>query len=308
MRGTFLQGCILESHHNGRVHSQFNQLKSEEGGTVTGRFSSSRPDLQFIPTRTEEANQIRAAFLPETGQSWGKLDYSQIEYRLIAHDAYSAGLNGAEEVVRRYNDDPTTDFHDVIAKMTGLNRASAKTINFGLAYGEGVTKLAGQLRLSIPDAEDMLRRYHSNAPFIRPLAKMMSGLAGTQGEIRTLMQRKRRFHSWSRRQPNGELLVLDHYFPGSQRAFLHKALNARIQGGAADIMKLAMVRIYKCGVLAVTGVPHMTVHDELDLSIPRTKAGKEALQEVRRQMEEVVAHSVPLKVDVGVGKNWGVAH
>jgi DNA polymerase-1 len=305
MRGTFLQGCILEGHHEGRVHSQFNQLKSEEGGTVTGRFSSSLPNLQFIPTRTEESKKVRAAFLSDPGQKWGKLDFSQIEYRLIVHDAASAGLRGADEVVHRYSTDPTTDFHEVVADMTGLERQSAKTINFGLAYGEGVDKLAMQLKLSRPQAEALLLKYHSKAPFIRPLAQLMSNMANAAAEVSTLMNRKRRFNMWGKRQPNGDYLVLPHRFPGSQRAFLHKALNARIQGSAADIMKKAMVDTVESGVCDVLGVPHLTVHDELDFSIPPGKAGREAIKEVGHIMETCVALTVPLKVDIGIGKNWG---
>jgi DNA polymerase I-like protein with 3'-5' exonuclease and polymerase domains len=299
MRGTFLRGCILEGHHEGRVHSQFNQLKSDQGGTVTGRFSSSLPNMQFIPTRTEESKKVRSAFLADTGHMWLKTDYSQIEYRLIAHDAFNAGLKGADKVVRQYTDDPTTDFHKVIAEMTNIDRQFAKTINFGLAYGEGVVKLAMQLGLPL------LKKYHNQAPFIRPLSQLLSNMAGVDGEIRTYLKRKRRFNMWSKRQANGEMLILPHKFAGAQRAFLHKALNARIQGSAADIMKKAMVEVAESGVLEVIGVPHLTVHDELDFSIPRGKAGREAAREVQNIMQNCVTLSVPLKVDTSIGKDWG---
>ena len=185
--------------------------------------------------------------MPDEGQQWLKTDYSQVEYRLIAHDAFCAGLKGADKVVHQYKTDPSTDFHKVIAQMTGIDRQFAKTINFGLAYGEGVAKLAVQLGLEIPGAENLLRTYHQNAPFIRPLAQMLSNMAGKDAEIRTLLNRKRRFNMWGKRQPNGEMLILPHAFPGATRAFLHKALNARIQGSAADIMKKAMVDIRGSG-------------------------------------------------------------
>jgi DNA polymerase I-like protein with 3'-5' exonuclease and polymerase domains len=306
MRGTFLRGCILEGHHEGRVHSQFNQLKSDQGGTVTGRFSSSLPNMQFIPTRTEESKKVRSAFLPDADHLWLKTDYSQVEYRLIAHDAFCAGLKGADKVVRQYTDDPSTDFHKVIAIMTGIDRPFAKTINFGLAYGEGVAKLATQLGLTISKAEVLLKKYHDQAPFIRPLSQLLSNMAGTDGEIRTLLQRKRRFNMWIKNQPNGAApLILPHKFPGSSRAFLHKSLNARIQGSAADIMKKSMVEVAESGVFDVTGVPHLTVHDELDFSIPRGKAGREAAREIRNIMQNCVSLSVPLKVDTSVGKDWG---
>lgn len=315
MRGTFLQGSILEKAHDGRVHTQFNQLKSDEGGTIA-RFSSKQPNLQFIPTRTEEGKKVRSLFLPDEGQSWYKLDYSQIEYRLIAHDAYCAELKGAADVVQKYRDDPDTDFHEVIAAMVfGPNfkkeqRASAKTINFGLAYGEGVAKLAKQLGLSLDDAEDLLKQYHRNAPFIKPLAQGFMNMAAQQGEVRTLLKRKRRFSMWVKdvRDPATGMrkpLVLPHRFPGSKRAFTHKALNARTQGGAADIMKNAMADVWESGIVDVLGVPQLTVHDELDGSMPPGKAGREAVRELKHVMESTVKLSVPLLVDAEVGKNWG---
>ena len=310
MRGTFLQGSILDKNYKGRIHTQFNQLKSDEGGTIA-RFSSKQPNLQFIPTRTDEGKKVRAAFLPDEDQSWYKVDYSQIEYRLIVHDAFCAELRGAADVVKRYREDPDTDFHEVIADMTGLERPQAKTINFGLAYGEGVAKLAYQLGLPMHEAEDLLKTYHNNAPFIKPLAQAFMGMAGSKGEIRTLMNRKRRFNMWSKdvRDPatgQRKPLILPHRFPGSRRAFTHKALNARTQGSAADIMKKAMVDVNKSGVTSVIGVPQLTVHDELDGSVPRTKAGREAVLELRNIMEKVLKISVPLQVDLEIGKNWGV--
>jgi DNA polymerase I-like protein with 3'-5' exonuclease and polymerase domains len=320
MCGTFLDGCILNGHHEGRVHTQFNQLKSDEGGTVTGRFSSKQPNLQFIPTRTEESKKIRKAFLPEEGQVWYKLDYSQIEYRLIVHDAYCADLKGAAEVVQRYQDEPDVDFHDVVSEMVfgeartkeeaRSNRMFAKTINFGLAYGEGVDKLSRQLGLPRPEAEALLNLYHQKAPFIKPLAQAFMGMASSVGEVRTLMNRKRRFNMWAKdvRDPDtGErkTLILPHRFPGSKRAFTHKSLNARIQGSAADIMKKAMVDAWESGVTRVLGVPQLTVHDELDGSAPRSMVGAAAVKELQRIMENVVKLSVPLQVDSETGNDWG---
>lgn len=314
MRGTFLKGCILEGHYEGRVHTQFNQLKGDEGGTVTGRFSSKQPNLQFIPTRTEEGKLVRMAFLPDAGHSWFKLDYSQIEYRLIVHDAHCAGLRGAQGVVDRYRNEPDVDFHQIVADMLGWEgdegRKKAKTINFGLAYGEGVDKLAGQLGVPRVVADVILKDYHRRAPFIKPLAQGFMGMASQKGEVATLMNRKRRFNMWAKeiRDPESgqrKQLVFPHRFPGSRRAFTHKALNARTQGSAADIMKLAMVDAWESGVIAVLGVPQLTVHDELDGSVPRTKVGREAIAELRNTMESVMRLSVPLLVDAEVGKNWG---
>lgn len=309
MRETFLQGSLLEVHDQGRIHCQFNQMKGDEGGTVTGRFSSSKPNLQFIPTRTEEGKLLRQMFIPDEGQKWYKFDYSQIEYRLIAHDANDMRMRGADEVVRKYIEDPNTDFHAVVAEMTGLDRSRAKTINFGLAYGEGVDKLCAGLGVSRKEGEKILNEYHRRAPFIKPLSDLAMSTAARTGVIETLMGRKRRFDTWAltRWKPNGdrETTVVPHRVRGAQRFGTHKALNARIQGSAADIMKKAMVDVYESGVCDVLGVPSLTVHDELDGSYPDTKIGREALREMHHVMENCVKLTVPLVVEGEVGDSWG---
>lgn len=309
LRGTFLQGCILGAHYNGRVHTEFNQLKSEEGGTVTGRFSSSNPNLQFIPIRSDLGKVIRSLFIPDEEQDFYSADYSQIEYRLMVHDAASLNLPGAADVVRQYAEDPDVDFHKVIAEMTGLERGPAKTVNFGIAYGEGKDKLCRSLGLDEEEGEALLKEYHRRAPFMRPLSQGASRQAAVEGEIRTLLNRKRRFDSWViTDRKTGKPVILRERVAGSKRAFTHKALNARIQGSAADIMKKAMIDVYESGVMDVLGVPQLTVHDELDGSVPRTNEGKEALHEMTHIMESTVKLLVPLRVDCGVGKNWAEAH
>jgi len=189
---TFLKGCVLEGHYKGRIHCQFNQLKGEGGGTVTGRFSSSTPNLQFIPTRTAIGKELRRMFLPDDGQIFWKKDYSQIEYRLLVNDAAEAKFPGAEEVALKYKTDPSTDFHKVIADMTGLDRSRAKTVNFGIAYGEGLDKLARSLHLSKEDALELLNQYHTNAPFLKPLANRLLKEAAKDGFVKTLFGRMRR--------------------------------------------------------------------------------------------------------------------
>ena len=304
LRGTFLQGQLLDNSVDGRVHCQFNQLKSDDHGTISGRFSSSNPNLQFIPVRTEEGNAIRRAFLPEPGCEWAKLDWSQIEYRLITVDAYDLGLRGASEVIDRYQD-PEADYHQIIADMTNLPRSQAKTINFGIAYGEGVPKLAGQLGLTLDEADVLMSQYHRNAPFVKPLLRHYMHLAEITGEIQTLYGRRRRFSRWVTRI-KGEQIFTDHRINGaSRRVGVHAALNARIQGSAADVMKKAMVDIWQGGTVAVLGAPHLTVHDELDYSVPKTKIGCEAIAEVKNIMESVVRMPVPLLADMKTGPNWG---
>jgi DNA polymerase I-like protein with 3'-5' exonuclease and polymerase domains len=307
LRDTFVVGCILNGHTNGRVHCQFNQLKSEDGGTVTGRFSSSNPNLQFIPIRTDEGKLIRKMFLPDHGQRFWKKDYSQIEYRLLAHDAATLKLPGAAQVVQEYRSNPDADFHQIVAEMTGLERGPAKTVNFGLAYGQGVDKLCRQLGLEREEGEALLRDYHRRAPFMKPLSFHCMNVAAASGEIRTLLNRARRFDAWEwRNRKTGEVVVTHgKKIPGSRRAFTYKALNARIQGSAADVMKKAMVDIWESGVCDVLGVPQVTVHDELDGSYPDTEVGREALDHVTELMQSCVELLVPLKVDSSTGTSWG---
>lgn len=306
LSGTFLRGCILDQQHDGRIHCQFNQLKGDDGGTVTGRFSSSKPNLQFIPVRTDLGKLIRSIFVPDEGQIWYKLDYSQIEYVLMIHDAVMLNLRGARDIAQKYIDDQGADFHQLVADMTGLDRTRAKTINFGLAYGEGIDKLCRQLGLTREEGERLIAEYHRGAPFMKPLIQYCMNLAAREGEIRTLMKRKRRFNMWEfwdRKQ--NKMVVLPRRTAGSRRAFCHKALNARIQGSAADVMKMAMVNLHESGVMDVLGVPQLTVHDELDGSLPDNKIGREAVREMQHIMETCIDLKVPLRVDGEIGENWG---
>ena len=303
LREAFIKG-ILEKHVDGRIFTQFNQLRSDSNGTVSGRLSSSKPNLQQIPVRSVEGKLIRSIFIPEEGQRWFKNDWSQIEYRLIVNDAASLKLPGAQAVVDKYNSDQNADFHQIVADMTGLDRYAAKTVNFGLAYGEGVAKLCASLGLSKENGETLLSEYHRRAPFIKQLANGCMSIAARTGQIETLLGRVRQFNMWEIRHGD-KLLYFRERRPGSRRAFTHAALNARIQGSAADIMKLAMVKIWESGICDVLGAPHLTVHDELDGSYHDDKAGREALRELKHLMESCVKLMVPLRVDGGTGPNWG---
>ncbi len=299
LKETFIKGYILNGHTNGRIHCQFNQLRSDAGGTVSGRFSSSYPNLQNIPVRFGKA--IRQLFVPEEGQAWWKFDWSQIEYRLVVHYAARLGLAGAGEVVDKYNSDPATDYHAMMAKITGLDRTQAKTLNFGLIYGQGLGLLCSNLGVDFEEGTRIIKEFEANAPFARPLANMASHKARIAGEVRTLLGRRRRFNAWEK-----DGVVTQEQVPGSRRAFTHKALNAIIQGSAADIMKKAMVQSWESGVYDVLGAPHLTVHDELDGSLPiGDKPSQDALAELKHIMETCVQLEVPLKADGGTGSNWG---
>jgi len=302
-KGTFIKGYILEGNINGRIHTTFHPLRSDEGGTVSGRFSSSNPNLQNIPIRDKELGPlIRSIFLAELGQRWWKFDWSQIEFRLAIHHAARLKLYGAQAVIDQYQNDPTTDYHAVVAAITGLPRSSAKNINFGIIYGLGIPALAISLGVTNEVAAKMYREYLRRVPFTSRLRDAAMQAAMQHGEIVTLSGRRRRFNMWER---NG--VYFPHRVPGAQRAFTHKALNSRLQGDAADIMKTAMVDAWEAGIFddGILGAPHLTVHDELDGSDPVTPTTQEALNELKHIMETCVQLLVPLKADGGTGINWG---
>lgn len=345
-RGTFVKGYILEGHVNGRIHTQFHQLRSDKGGTVSGRFSSSSPNLQNIPTRTAEGKLIREAFIAEKDQTWWSLDWSQIEYRLIVHYAALLRLEGIQPIVDSYWNDPNVDYHMEVAKLTGLSRSDAKNLNFGLAYGQGVDLLCANLGVDRETGERIMAEYHAKAPFIRLLANAASSRADQNGFITTLLGRRRRFNTWEKSRGseflsetnlgmfkhaldgtnNSRTLRILREVPedertpdnpdylralrndGYRRYKLHKALNALIQGSAADIMKKAMVMIWESGVCDVIGAPHLTVHDELDGSyIQGDPQHEEALAEVKHIMENCHTFKIPIRADGETGANWGAA-
>jgi DNA polymerase I-like protein with 3'-5' exonuclease and polymerase domains len=310
LKETFVKGFVLEGNHKGRIHCQFNQLRSDEGGTVTGRFSSSQPNLQQIPVRGDDSKPIRALFIPEQSQHWHKLDWNQVEFRLVVNDAFELqrrGLcqcPGVQAVVEKFNVDPSTDYHQLIADLIGRDRRTAKPVNFGVIYGAGAARLCQELGIPREEGEELLRRYHACVPFMRALMDHYKNRAWRTMEIRTLFGRRRHFNRWS--DKDGTIIVSDKRPPSSKLAFTYTALNARIQGSAADIMKAAMVKVWDSGVCDIVGAPHLTVHDELDVSSPDSKAGYEAVAEIKDIMENIVALNLPLKVDAKSGINWGM--
>lgn len=313
--GTFVHGTILNNQIKGRVHCQFHQLRGDEYGAVSGRLSSSHPNLQNIPVRDEELGPlIRGLFLPDEGEDWYSDDWSQIEFRLLVN--YGKGTS-AIKTRRQFSEDPTTDFHHFVAELTGIERRPAKNINFGLVYGMGEPAMAANLGRALEEVRPMFRTYHKRLPFIRDLYEECDHLAMRRGWIRTILGRKRRWERWQvndRKQAKkdgafSEEEAEDKYGeePHIHRAFTYKALNALLQGGAADIMKKAMVEIWETGICDTLGAPLLTVHDELNWSVPRTLQAAQAHNEATRIMESCVALRLPLLVDSGSGANWAEA-
>ena len=295
---TFID-TILKHSHKGRIHAEINQIRSDQGGTVTGRFSYNNPNLQQIPARNKELGpMIRSLFIPEEGCTWGCFDYSQQEPRLVTHYASLDGLYGVEEVLDAYNDGEA-DFHRIVAEMANIPRSQAKTINLGLFYGMGKNKLQAELGVSKEDADDLFRTYHDKVPFVKMLMESVMRRAQDRGRVRTLLGRRCRFNLWEPNQfgihkalPHEEALT--EHGPGIKRAYTYKALNKLIQGSAADMTKKAMVDLYKEGI-----VPHIQVHDELDISVDGNA------DKIKEIMESAVELEVPNKVDYESGPNWG---
>lgn len=320
--GTFIDSYIRQGHINGRLHCMFNQLKSDESGTVSGRFSSSNPNLQNIPARHPVLGPLmRSMFIPEEGMLWGSLDWSQIEYRLLVHYASQTKGIDASEAVKMYRTDAKTDFHTMASEITGVPRKQAKNVNFGVVYGMGVPKLAADLGVSIDEAKAIMAQFQENAPFMRGMLDRCSNAAAGRGFIRTIMGRKRRFETWEVKHllKNGDVETsyvdtadLDKFCTENnvrgrpRRAFTHKALNALLQGSAADLMKKAMVEMWDSGIFDVL-VPHLTVHDEFNSSVPDTKEGHDAFNEMRHIMETTLDLDIPILADGTMGKNWDEA-
>ena len=298
---TFIDS-ILRYEHKGRIHAEINQLRSQTGGTVTGRFSYQNPNLQQIPARNKDLGpMIRSLFIPEEGHRWGVFDYSQQEPRLVVHYASLYKLPSVYDVIDAYQTNPNADFHQTVADMAEIPRSQAKTINLGLFYGMGKGKLQAELGVSKEKAAELFNTYHAKVPFVKQLMSKASNRAQDRGQIRTLLGRLCRFHLW---EPNsfGMHKAMTHedalreHGPGIKRAYTYKALNKLIQGSAADMTKKAMLELYKENI-----IPHIQIHDELDLSISSEDEAKKVIE----IMEHAVTLEVPNKVDYESGNNWG---
>jgi Mesyanzhinovviridae DNA polymerase len=317
LRGTFLESYILGSHVNGKIYCQFHPMRADAGGTRSGRFSSSTPNLQNIPSRDPElAPLMRGLFVPDAGHwCWRKYDYSQIEYRFLAHFATGPG---SDELRAQYNADPRTDYHvftqELVAEILqmAIARKPIKNINFGLIFGMGKGKLQASLGLGEDAAAEFFEAYHAAAPFAKATMEACSMEAELYGSITTILGRKSRFDLWEpdeygedRGFPLPYRDAMEAYGGNIRRAMLHKALNRRLQGSAADLLKTAMLRCWQSGAFAATGVPRLTVHDELDFSDPGTRESREGFREVKRILENALPLRVPVIADEEAGADWG---
>ena len=327
-KNTFVDG-LLGFVHNGRIHADINQIRGEHGGTVTGRFSMSNPNLQQIPSKGYIGKKMRELFIPETGSDWYSFDYSQQEPRIVVHYAIKLGMDGTDDLKEEF-DKEDADFHQIVADMANIPRKQAKTINLGLFYGMGRIKLQKELNLDSKQAQTLFNTYHSKVPFVKQLSKDLSDFASEEGLLFTVADRFCRFDKWETRDKewNPETNrftevklhakkedaidaykleqmekydkyidpTCEHFEKHYTRAFTYKALNRLIQGSAADMTKKAMVLLYEKGI-----VPHIQIHDELCVSI-KDQATRTMVQNI---MEQAIELEINNKVDCESGPNWG---
>lgn len=344
--GTFLKGYILEKNINGILHPQFHQMKGDENGTLVGRFASSDPNLQNIPSRTKLGKKVRTCFVPFEGHShYQKNDFSQIHYRILAH--YGVGP-GSDELRNAYITNPKMDYHDQVYfnvcplmgwdqtddELRDFRRRPVKNVNFGLLYGQSQPSLAAKTAMYFGgsfDTDGFFKAYFEGAPYVKPTMKHIGEEVQKYGYVTTILGRRIRFNMWEpagygrRGEPLPYEQALRTYGSPLRRAFEYRGVNYKFQGSEPDIMKEGMRQCLKSGVYDFTGVPLLTVHDETGHSViegetyegkdkkgnPITKyraskAQQEAYDFIRYTMEHSVKLRVPLRVDTDTGINWGV--
>jgi DNA polymerase-1 len=277
----------------GCVHTSFNQAVA-----ATGRLSSTDPNLQNIPVRSELGRRIRTAFIPrEPGNVLLSADYSQIELRLMAHLSGDGALCQAFRTGEDVHARTAALVHGVgLDKVTPQMRRDAKVVNFGILYGMGARALAQQLGIPVKQAQEFIDGYFEKLPGVRRFIRDTVDSARREGEVRTLLGRRRRLPELTSKDPQ-------------QVAFGERiAVNTPIQGSAADLIKAAMIRLD--ARLARERLPAallLQVHDELILECSAAER-EQVARVVKEEMEEVFPLSVPLTVETSFGHNWAQAH
>jgi DNA polymerase I-like protein with 3'-5' exonuclease and polymerase domains len=313
MQGTFIDS-ILRYVHKERIHSHINQVRSDDGGTVSGRISMNNPNLQQIPARHPELGpMIRSLFLPDK-KYWCSIDFSQQEPRILTHyakiygDYQNVPMPGAPEFVTEYTENPDADFHSMVAEMADIPRKQAKTLNLGLMYGMGVKKMCVELGMDEDAAKSLIDQYHSRVPFVKMLTKGVQKKLDdprSSGSIRSLKGRKCRFDLWEpatfemhKALPREEAIAAHGPTTRLKRAFTYRALNRLVQASAADQVKASMLAVYQAGY-----TPMLQVHDELAFSVDTLEEAKKLEQIMINAIELVV----PSKCDIDLGPSWGEA-
>jgi len=300
----FIKSKILDMAINGKVHTQYWQVKNDKGGTVSGRFASSNPNLQQVPaTNKKLATKVRSLFISERNCKWGCFDYSQQEPRVTVHYASLLGLKGADIAKQRYIDDPNTDYHQFVADLTQIERKTAKNINLGLAYGMGPKKFSEKYGKTYNEARQLFNIYHTKLPFIKELSDYCERVVKQRGYIKTLLGRHCHFNLYGPPRwqigmtPLRKDEAIKKYSLPVMQYFTYKAMNRLIQGSSADMIKKAMVDCWDAGYLC-----HMTVHDELNFA---NLTEDKQFKDIKEIMLNCVKLEVPLKLNTKSGLNWG---
>jgi len=327
LRDNFVLGDICKEQVNGRLHCQFHQLRQDNQGTRSGRFSSTHINLQQIPNRDSEtlwppgtpawSKEVRKLFVPDEKRSWLRSDYAQQELRLLVHFAGLMHLEGSDVTVEAFGKNPKIDFHrfttDLVNQKSGKNfkRGQIKSVSLGILYGIGVQKLCKMLNLSIQEGKEILDAYHEALPFVKRFSTKCSSVAQDRGYVKSILGMRRRFdlfepvpESKEEREfkiPGKPFKQAQEAWPNRrlQRVGVHKGANSIIQGSAAGQNKSAMrVLYYEYGI-----VPHLTLHDELGVSV----CDMEEARLIKRVMEEAIPLIIPVVADAAIGDSWGNA-
>lgn len=292
----FINGSFLDYQINGRIHTTFYPMRKDDGGTITGRFSSRDPNLQQVPSKEETRGPlIRSVFVPDEGYYLAAPDFSQIEYRLLVH--YATGP-GAEEARAEFVRNPNMSYHKFVQNLlvtvggdswwgTDDGYKYTKNFNFGMIYGMGPKGFSSKFNKPLDWCRQMYDAYYEAIPYVRPTCKTIMNTAVRRGYLRTVLGRKCRLSDEMR---------------SNKEEF--KLVNYLIQGSAADVNKKAMVDYYEAGLDDVLQML-LTVHDENPVQVPDNKIGTEALKEFHYIMEHAVECDVPLLAQVETGMNWG---
>lgn len=301
-RKVFIEDGILRGHRRGRIHCQFLQSTREEGGTRSGRFSCKTPNLQQVPSRSKIGKEIRSLYIPEEGELWAKLDYNSQEPRLMVHYSLLHGFDGAQQAAESFRAGKKL-YTFLQEKVPGLSYDMAKQLVLALSYRMGLNKLSEKLEMSLQEAKTLVNSFNRYVPFISQLIRRVEAEAERDGEITTILGRKRRFNHWIPADSKGAISPIkgreaaEKHFETKmlKRAYITKALNAKIQGSAADQTKKAMVLADEAGFC-----PLLQVHDELGSSL-RTEEELKTLKEI---MENAIPLALPTRVDGELKQHW----
>lgn len=302
----FIENYVQSFLYNGRIHAEIHQLRDDDGGTRSHRFSYANPPLQQIPARDPDLGpKIRSVFLPEAHAQWGSVDLSGQEPAMTVHYAVEYKAVGYKAAQQYYLNTAKPDYHQMTAEITGIPRKQAKVINLSLAYGMGIPELCNRLGVSMDEGAAMVNVYNNKMPFIKQLTRIQSNEAQTKGYVVLIDGARCRFDTW---EPAGggkfyAALSYDEAkekWPHAnlQRAGTHKAFNRKIQGSSARQMKLIMRECWRNGDL-----PQLTYHDELAFSL----TGDSMTKRIVHTMTHTVKLNVPTRADIETGPNWGAS-